>query len=208
MPASSSMMLVALSALAAMVNLALAATPAGEKPGGKATAKLSELQRAVAQYCEKQLDLLPTDLITRDDVAPLLAQLRRKKLISVDVKQVLAKVPSPDEFLVRQLRTPNGEKFMQRIASLPRAYDRLDRLSRLPLGQQTVRDLIRGPGGDELIQYMTTTPGGKALGRQLSNAPDGKDFNAPTGRIYTMAMLLDYLERAAAKPKLAEKQSR
>jgi hypothetical protein len=91
----------------------------------------------------------------------------------------------------------------------PNGYDRIDRLSRLPLGQQTVRDLIRGPGGEKMVAYMTTASGGKELGKMLSNDPQGKQFNAPTGRIYTVAMLLDRMKQSqAAALKAAGKSGR
>ena len=56
-------------------------------------------------------------------------------------------------------------------------------------------DLIRGPGGEKLIEYMTTAAGGKELGKQLSQDPNGANFNAPTGRIYTVPDLLKYLKQ-------------
>jgi hypothetical protein len=102
---------------------------------------------------------------------------------------------SKNDFLFVELNTSAGRKFMQRIATYPNAYDRLDRLSRLPRGKQSVRDLIRRTGGETMIEYLTTTPGGIQLGKQLSQVPNGKGFNDPTGRIYTVSGLLDYLEQ-------------
>jgi len=49
------------------------------------------------------------------------------------------------------------------------------------------------------------------LGKQLSNAPNGRNFNAPTGRIYTVAMLLARLQQshaAAMKAAAGNKNSR
>jgi hypothetical protein len=87
---------------------------------------------------------------------------------------------------------------MRRIAKYPEAFDRLDRLSRLPHGKQTIRDLIKGPGGDKMIQYLTTTPGGKETGKMLSEAPKGAKFNASTGRIYTVDLLLQHVKKSLA----------
>ncbi len=159
---------------------------------------LSELKQAVLRYFRAQRDWRPGDLITRDQVEPLLAQLRRTMLPLPDAKQILGDVLAKDSFLAEQLRTRNGRKFMRQISGYDDAYDRLDRLSRLPHGKQTIIDLIRGPDGYKMIEYMTTTPGGKALGKQLSNAPKGKDFNDATSRIYTVEMLLQRLERSRA----------
>jgi len=43
---------------------------------------------------------------------------------------------------------------------------------------------------------MTTTSGGKELGKLLSNNPRTRNFNKPTGRIYTAAMLIARLEES------------
>ncbi len=59
-----------------------------------------------------------------------------------------------------------------------------------------------------MIQYMTTAQGGKEMGKMLSQAPQGADFNKPTGRIYTVPMLLKHLQeeyRAAEKNPPAKK---
>lgn len=183
------------------------AAPADDPSDGKPIPSFAEVRRTVLEYYEdEERDYKPGDLITQTEVAPLLALLKERGLPLTDGKKILEKVPAKGEFLVDQLSTKNGRKFMRRISKYPDAYDRLDRLSRLPHGKQTVRDLIRGPGGEKMIEYMTTTEGGKELGKQLSNAPDGKNFNQPTGRIYTVALLLDRLEqsRTAALEAVAE----
>lgn len=172
---------------------AVAATPASS-PKDKPIPPFVEVRQDVERYFRAMPDFQLGDLLTRDDVAPLLAQLQRTWLSPVDAGKILEKVPVKGEFLVNQLSTPDGRKFMRSIAAYPDGYDRLDRLSRMPHGQQTVSALVRGPGGAKMIQYMTETPGGRELGKQLSNAPTGRDFNAPTGRIYTVAMLLDQLQ--------------
>lgn len=154
-----------------------------------------DVELAVKQYFKAKPDFKFGDLITREDVAPLLARLQQMWLPAADAAKIRERLPVQGEFLVNQLSTPDGRKFMRRIASYPDAYDRLDRLSRMPHGQQTVSALVRGPGGEKMIEYMTETPGGRELGKQLSNAPTGRNFNAPTGRIYTVAMLLEYLQQ-------------
>lgn len=186
---------------------AIAATPATQ-PKGKTIPPFLGVRQTVWQYFQATPDFQPGDLIVREDVAPLLAQLQRTWLPPADAGKILEKVPAKGEFLVSQLSTPDGRTFMRRIANYPNAYDRLDRLSRMPHGQQTVSDLVRGPGGEKMIEYMTKTPGGKELGKQLSNSPDGKQFNAPTGRIYTVAMLLAQLQQShMAAVKTAEGKS-
>lgn len=176
---------------------------------GKSIPPFSEAQQAVSRYFGARENFRSGDLITREDVEPLLAQLQKKGLPLSDAGQILQNVPAKGEFLVDQLGTPDGRKFMRRIAAYPDAYDRLDRLSRMPHGQQTIRDLIRGPGGEKMIEYMTTTSGGKELGKMLANAPTGEKFNAPTGRIYTVELLLARLQQShAAAVKVAAGKSK
>jgi hypothetical protein len=188
------------SAVFLAASLGLAAGPAGSSATSKSTLPFSEVERIVWRYFKNRPDFQPTDLITREDVAPLLAKLRQRgfPLSDAGQAQMLSKIPTKGEFLVSQLSTPSGREFMRCIADYPNGYDRLERLSRLPRGQQTVRDLIRGPGGEKMIGYMATTSGGRELGKMLSDAPNGANFNASTGRIYTAPMLLDRLEQLNA----------
>ena len=190
------------------VGPGIAAAPVGDRSDGKPIPSFAEVRRTVLEYFEEQPDFKSGDLITRDEVAPLLSLLKKQGLPLADAKEILKKTPAKGEFLVDQLSTKGGRKFMRQISAYPNAYDRLDRLGRLPHGKQTVRDLIRGPGGEKMIEYMTTTQGGKELGKQLSNAPDGKRFNRPTGRIYTMALLLDQLEQSRTAALKAAAKSR
>jgi hypothetical protein len=166
--------------------------------GAAAIPPATEVRQAVLRYFQGRPDYRPGDMITREATEPLLNRLREVGLPLSDAKQILADMPSTEGFLAKQLSTPNGRDFMRQISRYPDAYDRLDRLSRLPRGQKTVRELIRGPDGYKMIQYMTTAKGGRQLGKQLSNSPGAGDFNAPTGRIYTVEDLLRRLEKSRA----------
>lgn len=55
--------------------------------------------------------------------------------------------------------------------------------------------MIHVRGGYKLIETSATTRNGKALGKVLAKSPDGADFDNPTGRIYTLGMLLAYFEQ-------------
>jgi hypothetical protein len=185
--------------------LGVAAVMAADPP--KPLPLFSELKQAVLSYFQAQPDYQPGDLITREQVAPLLVQVEKLGLPLPEARQLLEKVLPQDSFMARQFSTSEGRAFMRQIKEYPNGYDRVDRLSRLPRGQGTVRELIHGPGGAQMIQYMTTAPGGINLGDMLSNDPNGEHFNSPTGRIYTADMLLAQLQRihevaekAAKKP--------
>lgn len=186
-----SMVLVLLCAMAVF-----AAPPSGKQAKTTPIPSFAEVKQTVAQYFEAMPKFRENDLLTRDVVEPLLGKLQKMGLPLADAGQILGKVPSKDEFLADQLSTDRGRQFMRRISGYPGAYDRLDRLSRMPHGEQTIRDLVRGPGGDKMLQYMTTAQGGTELGKQLSNSPTGKQFNEPTGRIYTVTLLLKRLQQS------------
>jgi hypothetical protein len=187
---------------------AVAATPAAAPAKGKPIPPLAEVQQTVSRYFEARPDYRPGDLITKADVEPLLAQLKKKGLPLADAGEILEKMPANGEFLVEQLSTPDGRKFMRRIAAYPDGYDRLDRLSRMPQGEQTVLAMIRFPHGDDVIKFMTTKKQGEQLGVILSQNPGGANFNSATGRIYTVPMLLARLQKShAAAAKAATHKS-
>lgn len=170
--------------------------------------KFEKIEEAVWRYFQARHNFQSGDLITKEQVEPLLTELKRIGFGLTDPQAILDIIPDNNEFLAVELYSPAGRKFMKDIAKYPEAYDRLDRLSRLPHGKQTVHDLIRGPDGYKMIQYMTTAPGGKEMGKMLSQAPQGANFNKPAGRIYTVPMLLKRLQeeyRAAEKNPPAKK---
>jgi len=140
----------------------------------------------------------PGNIISRSEVKPLFEKFKLLCWEVSDRRAILDDVLADGSFLVVELRRPAGRRFMRRISKYPNAYDRLDRLSRLPHGHKTVLALINGKGGYEMIEYMTTSKGGIAIGKQLSNAPKGANFNKPTGRIYTVKILIDRLREAHA----------
>jgi hypothetical protein len=156
--------------------------------------KFEKIEAAVLRYFQSQPDFQPSMLITREQVEPLVGVLELMGFKLPNPKTILDKLPANNEFLVVELYSQQGRKFMEQIADYPNAYDRLDRLSRLPYGKQTIHDLIVGPDGHKMIQYLTTASGGKEMGKQLANAPQGENFNKPTGRIYTVSMLIKNLQ--------------
>ena len=188
------------------IAAATAADPVGSRGKAKPIPQFSEIRQVVLRYFQAGADYRPGDLITREEVNPLLGRIERMGLPLPDAKRILENVPAKDSFLSQQFGTPEGRKFMRQIAGYSNGYDRVDRLSRIPRGQQTVRDLIKGPGGEKMVEYMTTAAGGKELGKMLSGDPHGANFNSPTGRIYTADMLLARLQESrAAAVKAAKK---
>jgi hypothetical protein len=163
-------------------------------PASASIPSFDQISETVNQYYEKIPGNRPGDLITQKEVEPLLKQLEKQGL-PLDAKKILAKTPANNEFLVRILSTPDGRCFMRSIATYPNGYDCVDRLTRLPHGRETIRTLVSGPQGERMIEYMTMTQGGQAMGKMLSKAPNGANFNAPTGRLYTVSLLLEELQK-------------
>jgi len=166
----------------------LAASPAKPLPSWE---KVDQVAR---NYFEALSDRKPDDILSQDQVKPLLAQLERLGWKVPGAAGLLKRVPSEGDFIVKQFRTPAGTQFMRQIARYPDGYDRVDHLSRLPQGEAKVRELIRGPGGYKLIEYMTTAPGGVALGKMLSVDQGGRGFNSATGKLYTPSAVIEALK--------------
>lgn len=173
---------------------------------GAASDKLpsfGDVQNAVEGHFQAMPDYQPGDIIARNDVEPVFKLLEQIGFHVADRQAILKSVPPANDFLVSSLRSEAGTRFMRQIAGYSMGYDRLDRLAQLPHGKQTVRDLIKGPDGYKMIDYMTTSRGGLEMGKMLSQAPKGKNFNAPTGRIYTVDQLLKRLKQSYAKAEAA-----
>lgn len=200
-----SLCFVACGALALTAAVCSAAPPPATPE--RHTLPWAQAQAQVEAYFA-QRGVQPTDLICRSEVESVLASLKKGGWTVAGAKDVLARVPADNSFLVQLLRQPNALKFMRKVGGYPDGYDRVDRMSKMPRGEIILRDLVQNPGGYELIQYMTESKWGKNFGKQLSNAPSGKNFNQPTGRIYTWPALLEELsaryDEATKPPKPAQ----
>jgi len=195
--------------LAVLVWLSLCigvcATAAAAPPRPRPT--WESIETTVASYFSAIPGYRSGDIISRNQVQPLLVKLASLGWKVPAADQLLEKVPADQSWLVVHLRTPAGTKFMRQIARYPRGYDCTDRLASISGGQDTVAALIRGPGGEKMIQYLTTTRYGKNMGRELSQVPGGADFTQPTGKIYTSADLLAELTQLYAEPAQAPAKS-
>ncbi|NLX98202.1 MAG: hypothetical protein GXY83_18740 [Rhodopirellula sp.] len=154
-----------------------------------------QVERAIRDSLQSRPDVAQGGIISRSDAEVALQKAESLGWKTPDRAEILDAVLPDTDYVVQQLRTSDGKRFSAKIDGLTGAFDRLDRLARLPHGKQTVRDLIQGKGGDRLIEYLTNTPGGAEMGRMLSKTPSGSQFNKPTGRIYTIEMLLARMKR-------------
>jgi hypothetical protein len=192
--------------LAICTVLVLLATPGGIAAAPRAGASTTpapttiDLKSIVSGSLGQDRNYRPGDLITQKRVASVLAALKASGWEVPHSRELLARVPSDGEFLVRALSTEKGVAFMRTISRLGGGYDRVDRLSRIPNGRQLVERLIQGPDGHKLVVYLAESAGGKELGTMLGRATDTAEFNKPTGRIYTEHQLLAELEDLRSKP--------
>jgi len=188
-----------LAGLAVAGGLLLLAAEGRTADATKSLPKFSEVKKTVRQYFDQLPGYREGEILSRGQVEPVFRALDKLGWHVAQQKAIVEAVLPDSDPLVRRLRTPKGKKFARQVATVPEGYDRLDRLRRLPLGMQKVQNLIDGPDGYLMIKYMTTTQGGKELGQMLSQAPHGKHFNKPTGRIYTVDMLVERLKQEYAK---------
>jgi len=178
-------------------------TSSAAKPKPKPFPTFARFEKVILRYCQDLPDYQPGGIVVRSEVEPIFKQLKMMGWVVAERRSILNRVPADNDFLVRKLRTRKGKEFMGRIANCRQAYDRLDRLCWLPHGKQTVHDLIHGKDGYKLLEYLTNAPGGKELGKMLSKAPKGADFNKPTGKVYTIRMLLVELKKSHQAAKQA-----
>lgn len=152
---------------------------AAQRPSPDQLLKFIHLQlESAANYKEG-------DLLTRSVVKKIFVALAKRGFKIEKSEEILKRVLSDDDFLVRQLQDVKGRAFLRKIEKLPGGIDRLDRLCRIPNGEASVRDLIhKVPNGHEWIEAMVTTKRGRILGERLSNSPQISNFNDPTHRIY------------------------
>jgi hypothetical protein len=161
-----------------------------------ATPDIGAMTRAVDSYFAAQPNYESGDLITRSQIADVLAALDDAGVRVPNAEKITQRGLDDSSFVVRELSTPAGRKFMRKLAQNPGTFAHLDRLSTIPRGEALIRDLVRDKGGDKLIEYLATTKGGHKMGRMMTAVPDGGDLNKPTGRIYTVADLVAALKTA------------
>jgi hypothetical protein len=156
----------------------------------------------VESYFAALPDYEPGDLITRSQIEQVLAKLDDSGATVPGADKIIERGLGESSFVAKELGSKSGRKFMRKLARNPSSFSHLDRLSRMPRGEQTIRDLIRQKDGDKMIEYLATTKGGKNMGRMMANAHNGSDLNKPTGRIYTVADLLDAIKAAYTSPQI------
>lgn len=154
---------------------------------------IDDVEQLTEGYFSREPNFQAGDIISRSQVRGLLEELQRQGWKVPRQQELIERVLDDSDILVRELRTKDGRKFARQIARYPQAYDRIDRLARMPTGKSILWRSIHGAGGYQLLEYLTTAPGGTEMGKMLSNTPSGRDFNKPTGRVYTVAGLIQQL---------------
>jgi hypothetical protein len=161
-----------------------------------ASQDVGSVLRAVERYFAAIPDYQNGDLVTRSQIERLLTKLDDAGAAVPGADKIAERALDDNSFVARELSTSAGRKFMRRLARKPGTFAHVDRLSSLPGGEKLIRDLIRDKDGDKLIEYLATTKGGQTMGSMMAGVRRDADLNKPTGRIYTVADLLDALNAA------------
>lgn len=75
-----------------------------------------DVKKTVEQHFAEMPDYQPGDIVTQSEVQPLFAQLKQLGWTVADQKDILSRVPTSSDFLVRQLRTRQGARSCDRSA--------------------------------------------------------------------------------------------
>ncbi|MCA9099573.1 MAG: hypothetical protein KDA63_00380 [Planctomycetales bacterium] len=175
-------------------------------PAKRPLPSFAEVEQIVAAHFSKA-ELEGDTVISKGQVKPMFYALAKAGWRVEDAEEIYKLVPDDDSFLVQQMRSTDGVSFARDVAQFPGAWDTIDRLAAMPFGHNTIRALVRGPDGYKMIEYITTTPGGANMAAMLSQAPTGRDFMAPTGKIYTVSMLMERLKQSYAAAKASQPQA-
>ena len=167
------------------------AVPAEEK-----WADMSRVSQMVAEHLASQPGYERGFLITKSDVAPVFALLKKGGWNAAELDRAFAAVLDDSHFLVTQMRTPQGVKFMREAGKFELNYDRMDRVSQVKGGKQAIANTVSlgdGPSfwnpnakpGFSNTASMLPTRGGQRR--------SASEFSRPTGKIYTEEQLVQRL---------------
>jgi hypothetical protein len=159
-----------------------------------------QIAQFVSYELQQKANYQPGDLITLEDVKPILKKLAvAGKPVPNESKVVQDLLPA-NSALVKHLSSRLGHRFMRKVRNDKLIYDRLDRISRVNGGNALLRDLLKLPDG---ARYAKMDPG-QAVPDLLDLLPKTrsgktrtiKDYKKPTGRIYTEEDLVKRLVKS------------
>jgi len=160
----------------------------------------NSVKKVVHDFFAAQPDQHEADLISQQQARAALAEVEQLGWKPADAEEILKKVPSESEAMLRVLRSKNGKKLIRQTGSYSLVYDRLDRTAKLPGGVALLETITTLPDG---AKYLKTKqkPGFKNLAQLLpkqanGKSPAGVDYDKPTGRIYTAKQFIAALEQS------------
>lgn len=115
----------------------------------------AQVEKALNEHFRQLGDYRPGDLITREDVAPAFAQLRKLGWTVPGQDQIVGRMLDNGHPLVVSLRSPAGKTFMRKISHQAGIYDRLNLVLKQHRGDELIRDLIKLPKGAEIAVAPT-----------------------------------------------------
>ncbi|MDA1050010.1 MAG: hypothetical protein O3C40_05965 [Planctomycetota bacterium] len=166
----------------------------------RAFPSLAEIQAVVDQHFAENPQLRTGDIISQNEVRPLFSKFEASGWKVEDRDEILKKLLSDNDPLLRILRGPDGSKFMGQVANDKLIYDRLDRIAREPGGQRLLSDLVKLPNAARFAKYKTQ-PGVPDLEDFLPKDRSGKtrrvkDYDKATEKIYTVADFKKALQKS------------
>lgn len=152
---------------------------------------------AVTRLLAEKPNYKSGDLLTWEQVKPILDRLRRSRVPVPPEKDLRPRFLSQNDALVKMLGTEKGQSFFKELSKKPSSIDLVDRYRSLPRGDQFLKEMIENTkGGSEFFtnpMWLTQEDALLAEQNGLSNVPNGSKFGEPTGRIYTESQLLEFL---------------
>jgi hypothetical protein len=152
-------------------------------------------ERVVARHLAHNARYVPGDLLSREDVEPILDELADLGFRPFANDDAFDMVLPESSLLVILMRMPEGERFMRRLAHHEHVYDRLERLTWSPQGRDLLRAYVASPHGVAEFEKLLALKKPSEITAVLG-AETAKNFELPTAHIHTALEFVQALRKA------------
>lgn len=157
-------------------------------------APLASPAGSVSRLLSEKENYQSGDLLTWEQVKPVLDRLRRARVPVPPEKDLRPLFLSQNDALVQMLGTEKGKSFFKELSKKPSSIDLVDRYRSLPLGDSYLKQMVENTkGGSEFFTSPMWLTQKDAKLAETSGIPNIEKFGEPTGRIYTESQLLKFL---------------
>lgn len=155
----------------------------------------AEVEVLIRQHFAGMPNYSQGDLITTQQVQPLLAKFSAKGWDVPRQDLVLAKVTKSGSYLDQTMNSGKGKRFFREINGSPGGIDRVERMSNMKNGRNSIEQLVnKTPRGSDFINALATSKHGQILGDWSGPTQTGQALNQPTGKIYTEEQLIQFFQ--------------